>query len=974
MTPVTSMGGPIASPSFLSPQSHTSITSPKPQLRAVHSLTLSCQSPDALSVHTIVSNNSSIQTQTLPLNHESSKTIKTDLPKWLIASLKVDPPRELICIDNDATTSSSLKKLSAENGQQGHRISRKVSLPLLCIYTIKAVYIIQITVLPSPISDDEDSSLLCFRGNIESIREPLESYLQDQNQENNFNLVIQRVRPAPYSHLNGGTTYNAAPFIPRGSMAILLSSSNNQTYGNDGVDEMSYSQIILYHGIDNENQIGVRNNHDTSSKSHNNNISVSTVHTFHRIVDFCFLPSYTSSSGDQASNSSSLWNGMSIALSTRHGEIYTMTPIVFHGMAVPKHLITDAITNLKAITNNSNITNNKLSSEKENRKSESNVNLQTIRDGGNCVLQRRNAATLAYIKDVFGIIDDEQERKISCHKKKVGPYIVTANIFNHHDKRRTAASWPIAIQGPVYTPSEACAYEVCCMESLPSPFPSSSSLDDEICCTTGYTSSLILARGKHGQCVQYVMIPSGANCVPRFLFESGDDCEVLNRLIDNTGTLVEEIWIESDQEDDITVHNSDDQNIQLALLESKNTSDEQRRDHNIVVIIDPIDTTMVHHVSNFGVVTITTNATKVMGHRLSQLVSEGKMSNEEIKTKMWSSIDILRHGDASIDYRTHVSGVCVSGDAKIGHLLVAVLSDGKTEVVNLTAVQYLNEARSNRESTTEVNARVKSDEEKEADEAVVAIEELPPLHEKISPLLEKISDGLSGMSKMVGGSTEPQNVTPGAVAVFVSTKQTCEQDIIVPLRNLHALISPHIPYLQSLHKHQILQLDRLKGMMQKLEERIGATKKKLLVIDANHNGMSQRSADILVTSRELAPSVTRSEQEYFKDVQRCEANCSKWEQNFTELQARCKVLSQGIKTAQVELKIKAELNDDQKETCRVLLEGQRSLLKKSEMTLREAEKKVITLLDYSISADTRPQSSLTITSSVLDPKLSAFNL
>ena len=93
---------------------------------------------------------------------------------------------------------------------------------------------------------------------------------------------------------------------------------------------------------------------------------------------------------------------------------------------------------------------------------------------------------------------------------------------------------------------------------------------------------------------------------------------------------------------------------------------------------------------------------------------------------------------------------------------------GKTEAINLTAAQYLNEANNSDENTTSAMI-AKTDEEREADEALKAMEKVPSLQEQINPLLEKISAGLSGMSKIVGGSTKPQDVTPGTLATFLST-------------------------------------------------------------------------------------------------------------------------------------------------------------------------------------------------------------
>lgn len=251
----------------------------------------------------------------------------------------------------------------------------------------------------------------------------------------------------------------------------------------------------------------------------------------------------------------------------------------------------------------------------------------------------------------------------------------------------------------------------------------------------------------------------------------------------------------------------------------------------------------------------------------------------------------------------------------------------------MTAAQYLNEANNSDTNTTRFTV-AKTKEQKEADEALRAMTEVPVLQEQIKPLLEKISLGLSGMSKIVGGSTQPRDITPGTVATFLSTKQSNEQNIILHLRELHEVVTSRLPYLDSVREHQKQQLKRLDDMMNTLGRRMKATNDKRETIENNFKILSQRSTDILSTARELAPTVTKAEREYFKDIKRYESNSSKFEERVTELRQRCKAICEGIGNAQIDVQNMRDMNQEQREMCKALLEGQKQKLEESEISIK----------------------------------------
>lgn len=255
---------------------------------------------------------------------------------------------------------------------------------------------------------------------------------------------------------------------------------------------------------------------------------------------------------------------------------------------------------------------------------------------------------------------------------------------------------------------------------------------------------------------------------------------------------------------------------------------------------------------------------------------------------------------------------------------------GKTEAVNLTANQYFNEAK-NIESNplTEAN-----EEEKQASEALAAMKEVQPLHQQIAPLFEKISSGLSGMSKIVGGNTQPKDINAGTLAAFLSIKQSNENDIIVPLQQLNAIVSSHVQYMQSMYDNQKSQLEGLKKAIETLEQKVKATNDSCEKNESNSKIISQRSADILITIKELSPRITVAEREYFKDIQRFSANAEKLEEKYMDIQNGCKILSKGLNDARIELKTKALLTEEHKQHCEALLEGQRQKLTECEDSIQ----------------------------------------
>jgi len=259
--------------------------------------------------------------------------------------------------------------------------------------------------------------------------------------------------------------------------------------------------------------------------------------------------------------------------------------------------------------------------------------------------------------------------------------------------------------------------------------------------------------------------------------------------------------------------------------------------------------------------------------------------------------------------------------------------------MNVTAALYLNEAKNQLDMERSDSLLTLSDEARENDEALKAMLSITPLHEQIKPHFDKISTGLSSMSKIIGGSTDPRNITPGTLATFLATKQSSEQNIILPLKELNSLVEARQKYLLTVREHQIEQIEKLKEMVKTLKERMEATNKKKTILEANSNLLSEQSAAVLTTARDLSPGITESERQYFKDIKRYEANCDKYESSVEVLRSEHDKLRQNSHLGVEDI----GLSGDQANLCQNLLDGQNELLLRVQSEVKMMEKKAETL-------------------------------
>ena len=243
---------------------------------------LSCLSPDGRSVHSLSADY--IETHSLPLEGSTDDEIvvrnmpvmvRTRLPQRVLTALTIESAVELVCVEADAipTNPSPLKKL----------------IPLLCLYTRKSVFMIQIS---HPLT-----TVGVAQGEILSVLEPFESILLQSS-----SIEIIRLRPAPQRYMG------FACLCPRASMALLVKDTS--------VNEF---RIILHHG----------NGRLTTPLE----FSLEELGEVNSICDFCF----------GQSNELALLATISIYLLQQGGNVLAASPILFHGTVVSVAVARDAL-------------------------------------------------------------------------------------------------------------------------------------------------------------------------------------------------------------------------------------------------------------------------------------------------------------------------------------------------------------------------------------------------------------------------------------------------------------------------------------------------------------------------------------------------------------------------------------------------------------------------------------------------------
>jgi hypothetical protein len=210
--------------------------------------------------------------------------------------------------------------------------------------------------------------------------------------------------------------------------------------------------------------------------------------------------------------------------------------------------------------------------------------------------------------------------------------------------------------------------------------------------------------------------------------------------------------------------------------------------------------------------------------------------------------------------------------------------------INLTETRHYHEM----EALSENNDRLAIEGASASDLALQSLQDTVPLHELLRPLFQKIGSGLAGMGKIVGSATPPKDITPDLLAVSMSVKERCDNEVVLPVLEMTEIVSARQKELAIMYDNQLAQLKTLKVMVASLKEKMGAIREKAEVAGTNAKSLAQRSAAALQSSTDLLPTITQAEYDYFQELKRLDDKTKEWQGEFQRINLKVSGLRDSI--------------------------------------------------------------------------------
>jgi lysozyme family protein len=172
----------------------------------------------------------------------------------------------------------------------------------------------------------------------------------------------------------------------------------------------------------------------------------------------------------------------------------------------------------------------------------------------------------------------------------------------------------------------------------------------------------------------------------------------------------------------------------------------------------------------------------------------------------------------------------------------------------------------------------------------------------------------------------------------------------MPMEEISKLLGARRELLKEMFNHQAAELKRLSDMLVAFKQNYDANLERVVHLEANASILAKRSSAVLTATRDLCPQITDAEAAYFKELQRYETSCSKWqgtvEQIKKDASSSCDAMSAGaIENGDVQCLV--DSNPQNIQVCQKLLRGEGQMLKSLEKKVKESSNEVDQLLKLS---------------------------
>jgi len=319
------------------------------------------------------------------------------------------------------------------------------------------------------------------------------------------------------------------------------------------------------------------------------------------------------------------------------------------------------------------------------------------------------------------------------------------------------------------------------------------------------------AIGKQRGCIDFAAF-SPTSLLPRFAYETRNDAYELDDALFQLGAMIERVDLGS------------------TSIES-----------NVQILKDPIMESLLHYTTPTQVFTVSTNSMNVASRKL-----KGGSQREAVNTTAWTT---LNSGDP-------IQGIIIPDDATLGHDLIVLLQSGERIPVDVTESKYLHEFE------TRFQAPLES--ESSSTSALTTA----PFHTEVEPLVQKINSGLASMGRIVGSETSYKEITPDTLAVALRVKKRCDDTVVLPLLQLKKLVDQRRETIRTTLKNQKTQLKTVLKGVQDLKQGLSLIGEKMERAETNASLLSERSVTVLQAGRDLMPTITQAEYDYFQDMKR----------------------------------------------------------------------------------------------------------
>ncbi|GKY96966.1 hypothetical protein MPSEU_000655600 [Mayamaea pseudoterrestris] len=412
-------------------------------------------------------------------------------------------------------------------------------------------------------------------------------------------------------------------------------------------------------------------------------------------------------------------------------------------------------------------------------------------------------------------------------------FFYTANMFVD---ALPSAAFPLQIQGPVLYAS---AIE---------PGPPALTIE-----SFGNVGMVGIACGMENGNVDFAIISPSA-LLPRFSFEAKVDSYALDDAMMRLSCIVERVSL----------------GLETGAQSARQTN------ASMVLLPDPIVETLLHVCTKTNLSTISTTAVRLTSRRLL-----GGKKHEDASTTLNTFARPCIHG-------SELHGAVVSGDAYAGHELIVRAHDGQVVCVDVAQSQAVHELEymTERSATSENNQLVLTmSAPKASDDALQLLEDIRPFHEKIAPLLRQLEKGIGGLTQVVGSSTKSSDISPEQLAVAIQLHEECNQQIVLPLVELKKLTVMRQEALKNVVDSQQQQLSALSRTVASLQIKASTLTQGLVGAATNASILSERGVGLLQACKELVPTITQAEYDYFQDIQRVSTKCKQVEKELEAARA-----------------------------------------------------------------------------------------